>query len=285
MQQRTLVDADSGHTWMSREHAVVGVLGRCWMQPGAKIFNLGWQKTGTTSMYKMLGALGYRSLHNWPPERYDLLYKILKISPAGQIDMVNTSPHKKEFDDLMNTYDAFSDVPFCMDAVWPALVAHYPESRFVLVERDPNEWAASLLRMVTRALLVAPFRPEVLLFSDGTPPRAPKEHSSCRDRCHSPIAIYEAFVHGALYNVSSLQQMHRMLLTGDAALFKRSFIEHSNKVRAFFSKLAPNRYLTLKTAELSRGFERLGRFLDCSHPMNASKLKGMHANRLGRSLM
>jgi hypothetical protein len=92
----------------------------------AKVFCVGFQKTGTTSMRSALEVLGYRVAGHFgvddPEIRHNALPQALKL--AGK-------------------YGAFQDNP------WPVLFreldAHFPGSRFVLTVRDPQRWMASVV--------------------------------------------------------------------------------------------------------------------------------------------
>jgi len=99
-----------------------------------KIFGIGFQKTGTSTLHLALSQLGYISQKgffiNHP--------KGIAIPPpltAGKI-----LPHAFA---LAEHYDAFSDNP------WPLLYREldraFPGSKFILTIRDPQRWIASVV--------------------------------------------------------------------------------------------------------------------------------------------
>jgi len=92
-----------------------------------KVFCIGFHKTGTTSLYAALTALGYRVSgtvgHKWMAED-------LKTNGA-QLCI-----------DIATKFDAAEDMP------WPhfyrELDAAYPGSKFILTLREPQSWFSSI---------------------------------------------------------------------------------------------------------------------------------------------
>jgi len=105
---------------------------------GPKVFGVGFQKTGTSSLDAAFRILGYRTdkgvFINAPGKKSSL-----RIAPpltrASVLKRVLTIAQEKE---------AFSDNP------WPLLYHEldclFPDSRFVLTVREPGAWLASLVR-------------------------------------------------------------------------------------------------------------------------------------------
>ncbi|OFW99785.1 MAG: hypothetical protein A3E78_07540 [Alphaproteobacteria bacterium RIFCSPHIGHO2_12_FULL_63_12] len=93
----------------------------------AKIFCIGFQKTGTTSLYAALTTLGYRTAavvgRDWSAER---------LAAEGAALCIET----------MRNFDAAQDMP------WPVffreLDAAYPGSKFILTLRDADRWFSSI---------------------------------------------------------------------------------------------------------------------------------------------
>ena len=92
-----------------------------------RVFCIGFHKTGTKSLGKALGTLGYRV-----------------AGPNGTLDpdiARNALPMALE---IAAHHDAFQDNP------WPVLFremdAHFPGSRFIMSLRDPTEWITSVVR-------------------------------------------------------------------------------------------------------------------------------------------
>jgi len=94
-----------------------------------KVFCIGFQKTGTTSLGNALEMLGYRvtgptglTLPDIPNNIHNFIYEVVE---SGE-------------------YDAFQDNP------WPVLYkeldARYPGSKFILTLRDTPSWLSSIVR-------------------------------------------------------------------------------------------------------------------------------------------
>ncbi len=100
-----------------------------------KVFGIGLQKTGTSTLHKAALILGYRSQKgifiNHP--------KGIQIAPPLSNEKV--LPFALE---IAKTHDAFSDNP------WPLLFremdAAFPGSKFILTVRDPDRWLNSVVR-------------------------------------------------------------------------------------------------------------------------------------------
>jgi hypothetical protein len=103
---------------------------------GAKVFGIGFHKTGTTSLCHALGALGYQAVHGDPsyaPHRGDEGVSLLKLIENGVFRLPT-----------IERYDAFTDNPYF--SIWRELDKEYPESKFILTLRDEQEWIESCIR-------------------------------------------------------------------------------------------------------------------------------------------
>jgi hypothetical protein len=97
-----------------------------------KVFCIGANKTGTTSLEKALSDLGYKLGDQ--DKAQDL------IEPYRQRDF-------KKIVDFCKTADAFQDAPFSYHYTFMFLDEHFPNSKFILTERDSaEEWYSSLVR-------------------------------------------------------------------------------------------------------------------------------------------
>jgi hypothetical protein len=98
--------------------------------PRSKVFCIGFQKTGTTSLGVALKRLGYRV------EGYDPFRDLAK---ADGLDMDTIWARAVE---LVKSYDAFKDTP------WPVLYdrldAAIPDAKFIHVVRDRKSWINSV---------------------------------------------------------------------------------------------------------------------------------------------
>jgi len=103
-----------------------------------KIFCIGRNKTGTTSLQKEFKRLGYRVGHQQKAE------KLLK-------EYIN-----EDFESIIQyckTADVFQDFPFSYPKTFQHLDKAYPNSKFILTIRNsPEEWYDSVIRFHTKIL-------------------------------------------------------------------------------------------------------------------------------------
>jgi hypothetical protein len=92
-----------------------------------KVFEVGVAKTGTTSLAMAFEILGLR-LASWVPNLYDEV-------KAGKFD--NTLAWAEKF-------DAFKDGPWHEDDLYKILDRRFPESKFILLEREDESWLKSI---------------------------------------------------------------------------------------------------------------------------------------------
>ena len=97
-----------------------------------KIFCIGMNKTGTTSLQKALSDLGF---HFGDQVRAELLLKEYKVR--------NFKPVIK----YCKTAEAFQDVPFSMPYTFVALDQYFKNAKFILsVRNSSEEWYSSLVK-------------------------------------------------------------------------------------------------------------------------------------------
>jgi len=97
-----------------------------------KVFCIGYNKTGTTSIGKMLSDFGYNLAPQRPFEDFYIKHLTLKNKPS--------------LFDLIEKYDAFQDIPFSKSDYYLKIYKKYPNSKYILTIRDSKEWFASLIR-------------------------------------------------------------------------------------------------------------------------------------------
>jgi len=104
-----------------------------------KIFCIGRNKTGTTTMARVLDELGYRVA----PQRYAEL-----LSDEYYL--------KNEFSPILRFclfFNAFQDVPFSWPGTYRVIDREFPNARFILTLRDtPDQWYESLVRFHAKRL-------------------------------------------------------------------------------------------------------------------------------------
>jgi hypothetical protein len=102
----------------------------------SKIFAIGSYKTGTTSLERVLRLYGF----NVPNQQAQgvLLVK--------QTWLGNYEPLRR----LVAQYDAFQDLPFSIGPTYIVADSLFPNSKFILTEREPESWFDSLYRFDQR---------------------------------------------------------------------------------------------------------------------------------------
>ncbi len=97
-----------------------------------KVFGVGCNKTGTTSLARALRDLGFR------------------VGNQGRAELLLKDWAARNFRPIVEycrPHDAFQDIPFSLDHTYEALAEAFPGSRFVLtVRRSADEWFDSLVR-------------------------------------------------------------------------------------------------------------------------------------------
>lgn len=98
-------------------------------KPQGKIFCIGYQKTGTTSLGRALKMLGYKH-SSFDHKVYMKLYKrdrnIYKILQDA------------------SKFDSFDDLPWSKEDMIPLLDKIFPNSKFIYLYRDEESWKGSL---------------------------------------------------------------------------------------------------------------------------------------------
>ena len=107
-------------------------------EPGlkSKVFGIGLNKTGTSSLHRALELLGYRSLHFGGLETHE---RMLRAMDDGKPMLSYLDPEP----------DAISDV-LAVTYYFYLADLQYPGSKFILTLRDMDEWLDSRRRHVER---------------------------------------------------------------------------------------------------------------------------------------
>ncbi len=163
---------------------------------GRKVFCVGRNKTGTTSIEAALQALGFR----------------MGLQARGE--MLRGDWAKRDFTRIValcRTADAFQDMPFSHADTFRAVDAAFPGARFILTVRaSPEEWFDSLVRFHTR------------IVGKGRLPTA--------DDLREFDYRYKGFLWEAF--VDSYGGDERLLYNRD--LYVANYIEHNRSVREHF---------------------------------------------------
>lgn len=104
----------------------------------AKIFGIGFPKTGTTSLEFALETLGYRVLRgHW------------KFPHTFYLQALYIHRDYDEIFRLTDYWDAFADTPWGGTDLYEEISRRLPDSRFILTLRDPDSWYESLEKLLT----------------------------------------------------------------------------------------------------------------------------------------
>ena len=103
-----------------------------------KLFCIGAHKTGTTSLERILHLLGYDL-----PDQTEIEISTFKQVMYGRYERLSQ---------MVSQYDAFQDTPFALSNIYVALDALFPNSKFILTYREPDQWFNSLEQAHMRAL-------------------------------------------------------------------------------------------------------------------------------------
>ena len=186
-----------------------------------KVFCIGKNKTGTTSMARAFSELG-------------LVVGAQSLAERLQNDWARRDFHRLFW--YCHTAQAFQDSPFSLDFTFQALDQRFPGSKFILTMRDsPAQWYNSLMRFYAA------------LFGHG---RIPTAEDLKAARYVYPGFMYEA--NRLLYSTPEDDLYNRDALIA-------GYNAHNNAVLEYF-RHRPEDLLILNVAE-SGAYDRLCRFL------------------------
>lgn len=109
-----------------------------------KIFCIGRNKTGTTSLKATLESFGYDMGDQAEAEL------LVKHYAKG---------HWKPIIRYCKTAQAFQDAPFSWPYTWLILHEHFPNAKFILTTRDTEDWYRSQVRYHSKKFSADPNRP------------------------------------------------------------------------------------------------------------------------------
>lgn len=132
----SFVPALPGQAWFTGEMVGDGRAADGARRP--KVFCIGLNKTGTTSLHEALVALGYRSLHWGGPETPPSVARAVR----ERVPLLT----------YLGDYEAFSDIQSLV-LMFDRLDAEYPGSRFIFTTRDRDSWLRSRAHHVERNIV------------------------------------------------------------------------------------------------------------------------------------
>jgi hypothetical protein len=104
-----------------------------------KVFCIGYNKTGTTTIERVLKNLDFKM-----PNQAEQEMLVVEEMFRGNFKPLNTFCRK---------YDAFQDLPFSQGVTYAVADAMFPGSKFILTVRDSNDWFESLARFHLNGIL------------------------------------------------------------------------------------------------------------------------------------
>ncbi|HUQ35394.1 MAG TPA: sulfotransferase [Aestuariivirga sp.] len=128
-----------------------------------KYFGISFHRTATRSLNEAMNSAGIPSLH-FPSQIGNVNYQRLVAKSWNRPDLVLEC-----LQPVLNAYDGHTDVPW--PGLWREIFTSMPQSRFIIVLRDPEKWWHSLslhwrLQFVRRKLSIferiqyAPYIPD-----------------------------------------------------------------------------------------------------------------------------
>lgn len=186
-----------------------------------KIFCIGANKTGTTSIKLVFESLG------------------LKVGNQATAELFIHDWAKQDYREIISycrKAKAFQDIPFSYPGTYEAMDKAFPGSKFILtVRNNSDEWFDSLVRFHTKGL------------KKGRLPTA--------DDLRECTYCYPGF----LWDAQRLRYGADETTLYNRELYTKAYEEHNRKIREYF-KDRPNDFLELNLAD-DDAMERLLKFL------------------------
>lgn len=126
-----------------------------------KVLGVGAPRTGTSSLKVALQMLGFGGCAHMQ----ELFGNPVKT--AQWVEFFETG--KVDFDDLFDGYQSSTDFPGCL--LYAELTERYPDLKFILTLRDPEEWYESILRTIYAAVPHTPEDKEVMRLKGEAHPK------------------------------------------------------------------------------------------------------------------
>jgi len=196
-----------------------------------KIFCIGSNKTGTTSLEKLLTLFGFE----------------IGNQPVGEILSLDWLIHKNAERIIKYCYtaDAFQDAPFSYPGLYRELDKAFPNSKFIMTVRNsPDEWYKSLVRFHT------------LVFSSD-PNRPPN-----KDDLANATYRYKGYV----FDVLALLYEYPKTPLYDESMYKNHYVADNDEKRSYF-KDRPNDFIEINLA-VKDDFWRLCDFMGIETNIN-----------------
>jgi hypothetical protein len=213
-----------------------------------KVFAIGRNKTGTTSLQMALGEMG------------------LTVGAQRGAEVLVDDWLVRDFHRLIEYCrgaEAYQDIPFSLNYTYIAMDLAFPGSKFILSVREPEQWYRSLLRFHFSAV---GYKMDAAQFTraDEELITKIKEWSYVRKRWAYDVMM-------DTYALNDASQLY------DPAIFKANFEQYNAEVRGYF-RHRPHDLLVLDVSA-ERGTDRIAEFLGVA----PSPLSAMPHENKGRA--
>lgn len=207
-----------------------------------KVFSIGFNKTGTTSLEAILQEYNFRMPYQGTQEK-----------------ILTTSASKLEYRKIrgfIDKFDAFQDLPFSNGMFFIACDALFPNSKFILTVRDEDEWFRSLLR----------FHKKVFQFDD--------EKSLSEDFLKKiTLGVEEEYVYKAMKRMITIVDENyiptpRWDLLYNEEYFKYIYRERNKNIVRYFSE-RPDKLLIVDLTK-EKDTEKICNFLNIPQKSNSN---------------
>ncbi len=201
-----------------------------------RVFCLSIQRTGTTSVGRFFRDFGY-SWAGWPTDCENAWSEAWY---RGDYERIFSSPD-------FRSANAFEDSPWFFPEFYKILYHRFPNSRFILLTRNPDAWFQSMLS-----------------HSSGNVIGRSEIHCKLYRREADYLALtlsadFQEFAENRLEPPKTLQ------ITGHDEHYKSLYTRQNREVVQFFSKYAPQSFFTT-SLEDSMKWLKLGKFLNIQIP-------------------
>jgi hypothetical protein len=194
-----------------------------------KVFCIGRNKTGTTSMAALFRQLGFTVapqrpfellIHDWHADRYDRIIRGVKYKG-----------------------NAFQDVPFSLPKTYKILDQHFPKSKFILTIRNSeDDWYQSLVRFHSK------------IYSNGSIPT--------KEDLQNAKYIYKGWA-WEMYKMTKHTPEDDIY---NEKILKRSYLDYNRSVMEYFSD-KPGKLLIVNLKE-PEALDKICSFLDVEKTLN-----------------
>ena len=208
-----------------------------------RVFCISMQRTGTTSTGDFLADHGY-SVAGWTVSDY---YNWPYLYSTGNDEAIFKST-------AFQAYNAFEDSPWYHPDMYKKLFNRFPNSKFILLQRDSDEWFDSMLR-----------------HSDGKTPGNTFRHCQVYNRLPE---FYNRLEDDDDFHPTLNKSDNLMSLKGKRKHYTKVYENYNKEVITFFENSNPERLFTTQLEDPDK-WKKLGDFLEVNVDNNYHK----HSNK------